>query len=395
MKDRVVLITKDATCKSYLSIYGNKMVKMPNLEELASKGTVFNQFYTAAPSTAMSFIALSTQKYPYQTKHRDYVKVVEQEKNTIFDKLYDSGYDCHIIWEEKWVAMAKDYSQCYGEHSKFHLIHINQVVGAHNKNEGPIFCDEELSIKTIETINSEIDKVCGESKGKLFLWIHLPHVLLGRNCYGSDEDMFDLIIGHLRKQFGDEGVFVSADHGNMNGHKGKVCYGFDVYQPAINIPLITPRINGMATCDFPVCNVYLYDIINGEIPHDEFVYSDTAYYAQPHRKLAIIHNNFKYIYNKATKVEELYDIAYDPEEHCNLISKMILDVDRNVQTPLDQVYFYPTWDAIEKEKQILRDEFNRIWRSESTKQSMLNKLNKHLKKMPYLYAFLRRVGRGI
>lgn len=393
MRERVVLITKDATCKSYLPIYGNKRVKMPNLEELAAKGTVFNQFYTAAPSTAMSFIALSTQKYPYQTKHRDYVKVVEQEKNTIFDQLHDEGYECHIIWEEKWIEMAKNYSQCYGEHSTFHLIHINQVVGAHNKSEVPILCDEELSNKTIETINNEIDKVCEESKGKLFLWIHLPHVLLGRNCYGSDEDMFDHIIGHLRTQFDDDGIFVSADHGNMNGHKGKVCYGFDVYQPAINIPLITPRINDLKTCDFPVCNVHLFDIIKGEIPYDEFVYSDTAYYAQPHRKLAIIHNNYKYIYNKATRLEEFYDLEYDPEEHCNIISRQILDIDRNVLTPLDQVYLYPRWDDAEREKELLRNEFHRIWKEESKGRNIIERFKRIIRKQKWLISFVKKIIR--
>ncbi len=177
---------------------------------------------------------------------------MEQEKNTIFDKLHEEGYDCHIIWEEKWIEMAKDYSQCYGEHSKFHLIHINQVVGAHNKSTRPILCNDELAQKTVETINNEIAKVCEESVGKVFLWIHLPHVLLGRNCYGSDEDLFDQVIGFLRTKFDDGGIFVSADHGNMNGRKGKVCYGFDVYQTAINIPLVTPRIDGLTTCDDPV-----------------------------------------------------------------------------------------------------------------------------------------------
>lgn len=385
MKERIVLITKDATCKSYLSVYGNKYVKMPNLEALAAKGTVFNRFYTAAPSTAMSFISFSTQKYPYQTRHKTYVKFSEQEKDTIFDKLYDDGYECHIIWEEKWVAMAKDYSQCYGEHSQFHLVHINQVVGAHNKDGVKIQCDEELANKTIETIENEIERVCSSTKGKLFLWIHLPHVLLGRNCYGSDEDMFDRVIGVLREQFGDDSIYVSADHGNMNGHKGKVCYGFDVYQPAINIPLITPRIHDMKTCDYPLSNVHIFDIIKGEVPKDEFIYSDTAYYAQPHRKLAIIHNNFKYIYNKATGVEELYDVDYDPEEHCNMISRVIIDEDRHVPTPLDQVYFYPHWDKIDDELELLRTEFKRIWRTEAPQITMLNKLKILLKKNPKLY----------
>ena len=385
MKDRIVLITKDATCKSYLSIYGNKYVKMPNLEALAAKGTVFNRFYTAAPSTAMSFIAFSTQKYPYQTRHKTYVKFTEQEKDTIFDKLYTEGYNCHIIWEEKWVAMAKDYSQCYGEHSQFHLIHINQVVGAHNKDAHSIECNDELANNTIKTIKEAIEKVCSTTDGKLFLWIHLPHVLLGRNCYGTDEDMFDRVIGVLRDNFGDDAIYSSADHGNMNGYKGKVCYGFDVYQTAINIPLITPRINGMSTCDVAISNVHLFDIIKGVVPKDEFVYSDTAYYAQPHRKIAIIHNNYKYIYNKATNTEEFYDVDFDPSEHCNMISRVIMDVDRHVPTPLDQVYYYPHWDKIDIELDLLKKEFTRIWRTESSQRTMLNKVKMLLKKNPKLY----------
>lgn len=395
MKDRIVLITKDATCKGYLSVYGNKYIKMPNLEVLAAKGTVFNRFYTAAPSTAMSFIAFSTQKYPYQTKHKTYVKVIEQEKNTIFDKLYSMGYDCHIIWEEKWVAMAKDYSQCYGEHSLFHLIHINQVVGAHNKDGVKIKCDDELANKTIETIENEIERVCSSTAGKLFLWIHLPHVLLGRNCYGSDEDMFDRVIGVLREKFGDDAIYVSADHGNMNGYKGKVCYGFDVYQTSINIPLITPRINGLSTCDTPISNVHIFDILQGQIPEDEFIYADSAYYAQPHRKLAIIHNNYKYIYNKATQTEEFYDVDFDPYEHCNMISRTIMDMDRHVMTPLDQVYYYPFWNKVDEEIEILRNEFKRIWKTEGAVKRRISSIKKVLRKYPKLYSFLVKVYKSV
>ncbi len=391
MKDRIVLITKDATCKSYIPVYEKSKrcaYRMPNLEELASKGTVFNNFYTAAPSTAMSFIAMSTQQYPYQTRHKNYAKVTEQEKDTIFDKFFSLGYECHIIWEEKWVSMAKDYSQCYGENSVFHLIHINQVVGAHNKSMAKINRDDELSKKTLNTINAEIDDVCDNCEGKLFLWIHLPHVLLGRNCYGADGDMFDKIIGHLRDRFSDDSIYVSTDHGNMNGCKGKVCYGFDVYQSAINIPLITPRIANMEKCDVNISNIHLYDIICGVVPDDSFIYSDTAYYAQPHRKLAIIHRNYKYIYNKMNNSEELYDLEFDPTEECNLINKKILDVDRHVMTPLDQVYYYPDWEIVEQEKAILREEFKRIWRSETIFQSIVGKLKIFLKRFPTLYSSL-------
>lgn len=49
MKDRIVLITKDATCKSYLSVYGNKYVKMPNLEAIAKSDDVVMIHWSASP----------------------------------------------------------------------------------------------------------------------------------------------------------------------------------------------------------------------------------------------------------------------------------------------------------------------------------------------------------
>ena len=364
MKEKVLLLTKDAMCKSYLSVYGNKHWNMPNLEVLAKKGTVFNRFYAAAPSTAMSFISMFMRKNPYETEHKKYVEVTAQEKNTVFDELYENGYESHIIWDEKWIYMAKRFSQCYGEHTKFHLVNINQTVGAHNLYGEAIVNDDDKAKNTLKIIEKAIENVVCSSGDKLFLWIHLPHVLQGRNCYGSDMDMFDEVIGISRKYFGDDSIFISADHGNMNGVKNKICYGFDVYESAINMPLITPRINNMEYCNAPISNVDIFSLINGEIPEKEFVYSDCAYYAQPHRKLAIISEKYKYIYNKKTKTEELYDLEFDPDEHCNIVASVVFDVDRKVKTPLNQVYYYPHWDEAQLALSKLRAEKDRIWREE-------------------------------
>lgn len=365
MNNRVVLLTKDALCKSYLPIYGNKAWNMPNLSELAEKGTVFNRFYTAAPSTAMSFISMFIGKNPYETQHKKYVAVTDLEKNTVFDKLHEMGYDCQIIWDEKWISMAKKYSQCYGEHSVFNLININQTVGAHNTYLGEIKNNDELAEKTLKTIEDSINDAVNKSGEKLFLWIHLPHVLQGRNCYGSDMDMFDRVIGMVRKSFSDDSIYISADHGNMNGVKNKICYGFDVYESAINIPLIAPRFGELEECDVPISNTKIFDIINGVIPKDKFVYSDCAYYAQPHRRLAIISGKYKYIFNKRTNTEELYDLEFDPNENCNIAKKKVFDIDRKILTPLDQVYYYPYWDEAFEAFEALRAEKTRIWREEN------------------------------
>ena len=69
MRHNILLLTKDAFCKEYLPLYGNKIWagKTPNIDELAAKGMVFNRHYTAAPSTVMAFRAMSTGRFAYES----------------------------------------------------------------------------------------------------------------------------------------------------------------------------------------------------------------------------------------------------------------------------------------------------------------------------------------
>lgn len=66
-RDSIVLITKDALNRGYLPTYGNNYWrgKTPNIDYLAGKGNTFKSFYTAAPSTVMSYISMFTGSYPY------------------------------------------------------------------------------------------------------------------------------------------------------------------------------------------------------------------------------------------------------------------------------------------------------------------------------------------
>lgn len=390
MNKRIVLISKDALCKAYLPTYGNKYNKMPNLEELAAKGTVFNRYYTAAPSSAMSYLSMFTGKNAYETKRKDYSPIESKHNDlpNMYDEFKSKGYECHVLWDQRWYDNAFLYSKCFGKETIFHNMNIEQAVGCHNTKENSLVADEEKCKATVSTIKNEINKISSSDSEKLFVWIHLPHVLNGRTCYGSDMDLFDEIIGYLRTHFDDDSIYISSDHGNMNGSRNKICYGFDVYEPAITIPLITPRINGMATCDIPLSNIHIKDVLNGVIPKDEFVYSDCAYYAQPSRKLAIIHGNYKLIYNKATKIEELYDLRFDPTEQCNIISKIIIDVDRKINYALDQVYFYPYWDEAENEYRILKNELNRIWYEGSWFENFKVRNKNKLKKFKIVRRFI-------
>lgn len=383
----ILLFTKDALCADYLPCYGNKYWegKTPNIDELAAKGTLFTHFYTAAPSSAMAYMAMFTGKYPYEHEIMEYVPLVKSYSGTtLFDKARERGYECHVIWDEKWMTTSYLHSMCYGESTIFHpLKDLRQGVGFHNQHEGFLTEDKAKEDATLAMIEKEIQEII--SKGKVFVWFHLPHVINGRVGYGTDMDVHDRVLGIMRKYFDDSNIFISGDHGNMNGHKGKIGYGFDVYEPAVKIPLITPKKQGLEVCDSLVVNIDLDKIIfdGDDIPSREIIISDCAYYAQPTRKTVFMYKNFRYIYNRNDKSEELYDIDWDPNQHFNLIDDEVLDVDRHVMVKSRELYFYDKWELLPEIRKILREARMKMWREPSTKQKMMTfvKKNKLVRKI--------------
>ncbi len=390
----VVLLSKDAMLPEYLPTYGNTYWKTPNIDELAAKGTVFQQHYTAAPSTAMAFTSMFTGLYPYQLDRKDYTEVEEYNQGTtLFDEMYARGYECHLLWSSNYIKMADKFSKCYGKHTIRHeSMKLNQSVGVHmphNEEQNNLKPDDAKVKEVMDYLVGELDSL--DRSKPIFLWIHLPHVLLGRCGYGQDIDLFDRFVGELRTRFGDEGIYITADHGNMNGYKGKTTYGFDVNQPAIRIPLIAPRIEGMETVTFPTTNARLMDmILNETVRKEEFIISDTQYYAQPYRKTAIIRGKYKYIYNKFDKSEELYDIEFDPNENINLLKKLLYDVDRNRNVNAQQVIFYPWMDEAMENYRLIKTFFDSIWKTAGKWTERKNYIVRKLKN--YKAALKRNLG---
>ncbi len=379
-ENSILIITKDAMCKAYLPIYGNQFWagKTPNIDDLAKKGTLFTACYTTAPSTAMAFLGFCTGKFSYEMKMKSYVPLNEKISDTIFDDARALGYDPHIIWDTRWMYLAKPYSECYDEAVIHTVDNLGQPVGSQFPHEGILEEDFGKTEAVYKSLIDTVESIC-KTDQKIFLWIHIPHVINGRVSYGGDIDAFDHIIGELRRYFRDDRIFISADHGNMNGEKGKICYGFDVYDTAIRIPLIAPRTNNHDVWEQPFAFVDIKELVfHSTIKCREFIFVDSAYYQQPHRKLAIIHGKYKYIYNKQTKTEELYDTEYDPYETCNLISDQIYDIDRHVNSPLRELYFYPYWDMLPTIRTMLREKKNEVWRSETRTQALYFRIKRFI-----------------
>ncbi len=350
--------------KEYLVPYGNTDYLMPNISELASKGTIFERHYTAAPSTAMAFTSMFTGKYAYETDRKKYVEVDEYKGITLFDKMHELGYEIHALWDQRYLYLAHRYSKCYGKYTQFHNVDwLTKDIPPHIKGKyDDLSYRPEYTGKLLSKMHEFLDEVVGD-KNNIFLWIHFPHVLAGRNSYGSDLDVFDEIVGYCRKYFDDNNIFITADHGHMNGTHGKYGYGFDVYEKAISIPLIAPKINNSSTIGFPTSNTQLEEIIiNRTVSKRPYVISETAYYEQPHRKMAIITDKYKYIYEKLGKKQFLFDLEWDPGENVNFAYPEIYDEDRKRYFAISQRVYYKNWDLAFSKMKELQMIKNDIWK---------------------------------
>jgi arylsulfatase A-like enzyme len=99
-----------------LGAYGNKIIKTPNIDALAARGTRFDHAYTQFPLCNPSRSSLLNGRYPtqtgvmdnntyFRTKHPDYVTLPEYFKKNGYatlrsGKIFHGGIDDQISWTE-------------------------------------------------------------------------------------------------------------------------------------------------------------------------------------------------------------------------------------------------------------------------------------------------------
>ncbi|MBI2846555.1 MAG: sulfatase-like hydrolase/transferase [Chloroflexi bacterium] len=365
--NNILLITKDVLRKDYLSCYGSRLYRTPNIDKLAEDGTIFMNYYAGATSTAMAITCMFSGLNAYELK-RHYYKEVEQfdQCPTLFSMLEDRGYENHVVWSDFLMKLGWRYSKVFSPNTKVHnLVNTHFDIGKTGR-KADIFPspNEAEGLRSIQAFYDTLVEITRNSQRPVFIWMHCPHVFLGRWGYGSDTDLLDTLVGKIAAFFQGE-IYLSADHGNMGGDRGIFSYGYHVYEGIANIPLITPSLDGRKIVVEPIGSTQLKNIIlEKKIRPQEFVYSDTRYYAQPNRKLMIRRGDFKYIYNKRDKSEELYDLKYDPHENVNLLMSKVADINqKGAYYLLDELYYNPRMIEAKKAYLVLKKEWDRVWRN--------------------------------
>jgi choline-sulfatase len=242
----VIVITLDTTRADRIGAYGWKPTPTPNLDRLASEGTLFEHAAAPAPLTLPVHSSLFTAKYPPQHGVRDNGGFfLAEAETTMAERLKAAGMNTGgfvgaYVLDRKWgIAQGFDRYVDDFDLSKFETPSLGEVERPAN----------EVADRALEWLASV-------KASRFFAWLHFydahspytpPPEYRARYAsqpYVGEIAFVDAQIGRVRAFLDEERlldrtiVVVIGDHGESLGDHGESTHGFFVYQSVLQVPLV-------------------------------------------------------------------------------------------------------------------------------------------------------------
>lgn len=262
----LVLITLDTTRADRLGCYGSRTVHTPNLDSIASKGTVFEHAIAVAPITGPSHVSILSGTYPpFHQVHDNDVAVVSQGVPWLPETLSRRGYRTAAMVAALPLRSAMGFSRGFDYFG--------------DQLEAPAGSFVITNLHTIGVASRPGERISDEfrmwlagnrSETPFFVWLHYydPHwpweprggfaELYADQPYDGEIAYMDDCIGKVLRTLAEEGLaettglVVVADHGEGLMEHGELTHALLLYNGTIRVPLIvrlpwldtqTPRVD--------------------------------------------------------------------------------------------------------------------------------------------------------
>lgn len=350
-KIRNVLLISIDTCRAdYLSCYGYPCRITPNIDAVAKESILFENVVVPVPLTLPSHSSMLTGTTPpYHGIHSNLGYRLGDSNVTLAEILKGNGFVTGAV------------ISCFVLDSQFGL---NQGFDTYNDK----FEEEHYAISISERKGAEASRFALEwleehKNEKFFFFLHYfdPHAeyeppepfasKFWDNLYAGEIAYTDYCIGQVISKLKDLGLYdstliiITGDHGEMLGEQGENGHGYFIYQSALKVPLIfklpgrhkARRIDSLVglvdivptICSLlgvePPAEVQGIDLSccfgRRNLPEKErhlYCESLTPTKYNANSLLGVVTDRWKYI---QTTRPELYDIAEDPQESNNLVTK--------------------------------------------------------------------------
>lgn len=350
-KIRNVLLISIDTCRAdYLSCYGYRRKITPNIDAVAKESILFENVVVPTPLTLPSHSSMLTGTAPlYHGIHDNLDYQLGQSNITLAEILKGNGFVTGAVISSFVLDSQFGLDQGFDTYNdQFEEEHYALDISERKGGEATRF-----ALEWLEEHKNE----------KFFFFLHYfdPHALyeppepfasrFAHNLYAGEIAYTDYCIGWVIKKLKDLGLYdstliiITGDHGEMLGEHGEQTHCYFIYQSAIKVPLIfklpgqrksknITEMVGIIDIVPTVCS--LLDIkpppeVRGVdlsacfgrkklANRQRHIYCESLYPTKYNANslLGVVTERWKYI---QTTRPELYDIAEDPQESNNLVTK--------------------------------------------------------------------------
>lgn len=349
----VVVITIDTLRADHLGCYGDKQIRTPNIDALASDGVRFERAYTPVPVTLPAHTVIFTGAYPMLSGMHDFSgNKLNPEQPTLASVLKQHGYTTGAVIGSAVLDSRFGLNQgfdFYYDHFDFNRLQESNL--------------EEMERPGNVVADVALDWLGKNRKSKFFLWMHLydPHYPYRPPApyseqykdrpYDGEIAFADAQVGRLiaylkaNDLYRNTVIVLAGDHGEGLGEHGEKNHGFFVYNATLHVPVII-RLPGSSPAKIVPELVNLADLmptvlhalkidVPSQVQGVNLIPLMAAKTAEESRSLYAetflprLHFNWselraveteKYHFIDAPK-PELYDLSRDPGETQNLLGE--------------------------------------------------------------------------
>ncbi len=254
----LVLITIDTLRASHLGCYGYARPTSPEIDSLASEGTLFENGWAHAPSTRYSLPALASGRWPSAIEWDESIWWPRMGRGvrTIAEALHDDGYFTAGIFSFAYFAAADRRGFERG------MDHYDaSLASRHVSIAGPL---ESRGTSARQLADAAAAFFDAHKDHRFFLWLHFydPHLAYEihpevasfgtepMDLYDGEIRFTDLHVGRVLAHLKELGlwdrtaVVLTGDHGEGFGEHGVGEHGFDLYSAQTRVPFII-RVPGL------------------------------------------------------------------------------------------------------------------------------------------------------
>lgn len=178
----VILLSLDTTRADFLGCYGNSVVSTPNLDGLAKKGVLFENFYSTLNTTLGSHCSMFTGLYPRNHGVGRNAMRLDGRNLTLAEFLSAKGYSTGAFIGSFALASVFGVDQGFKTFDESFLGNADDLVQStrvlNNSQDVPmefVFQKPKVGriVRSAEQVNqSFFDWLQGSKKGKFFAFIH-------------------------------------------------------------------------------------------------------------------------------------------------------------------------------------------------------------------------------